>query len=207
MELSQQQREKIIDRLKAEGCFSAVVYGSYATGTATQTSDLDIFSIKESGDNYRIGEMWEGLALDVWIYSKTDLPSYESLIHIAEGRILFDQDDFGASLLKRLQEEKNKPVSPLPDWDIKMRIMWFEKMIKRAKIGDHEGNYRLHWLIFELLENWFAFRCIRFEGSKKSFETLRQEYPESYKIFGEALRPNATIDDVARLVKHVTDSR
>ena len=76
-------------------------------------------------------------------------------------------------------------------------------MHKRSLRSDIEGNYRRHWLLTELIENWFDFRNIRYQGPKKSFEILEHTYPETYHLFESALDRNSGDDKLEDLVKHV----
>ena len=72
-------------------------------------------------------------------------------------------------------------------------------MLARAAVGDAEGNYRRHWLVFDILETWFAFSNLRYHGVKESLKNLEQIDVATFLLFDEALKPQADLETVARL--------
>lgn len=194
--------KSLINELKNNhGCHTIILYGSHARGDATEKSDFDILGIKDKGEFYRIGRDCCGVFLDAFIYSVGNLPASSDLLRVHSGKILLDENGIGERLLKTINEEFEKPVQKLPDWEKELRKTWVKKMYERSLVGDIEGNHRRHWLLFDLLENWFNLNGIRFEGSKKAFEFLKSEKPELYLLFEKALKPGAQDSEILALIK------
>ncbi|WP_186308559.1 hypothetical protein [Paraburkholderia sp. BCC1885] len=80
------------------------------------------------------------------------------------------------------------------------RKIWAEKMLERAAKGDVEGNFRLHWLLFILLEDYFAVRRNWYLGPKQSFRKLRETTETHFSIFETALKPGASLDAVREVI-------
>jgi predicted nucleotidyltransferase len=195
--LTQRLQETLCDE---HGCHTVILYGSRARGDATGGSDVDVLGIRESGDPLRIGRLWHGLLLDAWIYADSNLPPLSEMIHIEGGIVLRERADFGSALLAKIEDEVAKPTQPLSADEREHRATWMKKMVSRAARGDVEGHYRRHWLLYSLLEDWFAFSCLRYRGPKESFAYLKQHCPEVHEEFQRALNPNATLRDIERLV-------
>ena len=64
---------------------------------------------------------------------------------------------------------------------------WLDKMLARAEKGDPEGDFRRHWLLTALLEDYFAFRGRWYLGPKSSLAFLQNEQPDHYAAFCRAL--------------------
>lgn len=73
-------------------------------------------------------------------------------------------------------------------------------MLERATKGDVEGNFRLHWLLFVLLEDYFAVRRNWYLGPKQSFRSLRETAEEHFSVFDVALKPGASLDAVREVI-------
>ena len=145
--------KSLINELKNNhGCHTIILYGSHARGDATEKSDFDILGIKDKGEFYRIGRDCCGVFLDAFIYSVGNLPASSDLLRVHSGKILLDENGIGERLLKTINEEFEKPVQKLPDWEKELRKTWVKKMYERSLVGDIEGNHRRHWLLFDLLD-------------------------------------------------------
>ena len=204
--IQQNEVDKVLKSLTEElkekhHCHTVLLYGSHARGNATEKSDFDLLGLVESGDFYRIGKDFEGVLLDAFIYSEEGLPPASELLRLDSAKVLLDEKGLGKKLLEAVREEAKKPVQTLPGWEKELRKTWIKKMYDRSLLGDVEGNYRRHWLLFDLLENWFDLNGIRFQGSKRAFEFLKKNRPEVYLLFQEALKPGSGNASLESLLK------
>ena len=181
------------------GCHTVILYGSRARGDATERSDVDVLGIRETGDTFRIGRPWRGLLLDAWVYSQSNLPKVDDLLYIKDGVVIQDHDGFGSSLLTKIRAALATPPKPLPAWDRELRVTWIDKMLDRAGVGDAEGDYRRHWLLFELLETFFLFSNQRYPGPKESLKQLELNDPGVFTLFQAALKPGADLATIRNL--------
>lgn len=198
--------QKIAADLQAKfGCHTLILYGSRARGEATETSDYDLIALRDSGEMERDARIFEGSYLDVWIYpeSKTQVVD-ESLLQILRGKVLFQKEKMGDELLAKVEEIYKAGPKPLPAWDIQLRRAWVAKMLDRANASDIEADYRRHWLLFDLLENYFHLRNRWYLGPKESFKLLKKESPDAYEVFQQSLRPNASFEAIEKLARLVT---
>lgn len=84
--------------------------------------------------------------------------------------------------------------------EVQTRHLWFEKMLARAEKGDAEGNYRRHWLLMALLEDYFVPRGQWYLGPKRSLAFLKSEKPEHFAVLCRAFEPSASIEDIRAAV-------
>lgn len=185
-------------------CHTVILYGSRARGDFNKNSDIDVLGIRDSGDAYRIGRPWNGYLLDAWVYGEENLPTPDNLFQIANGVVLTERDDMGTKLLCEIQCKLSTPPKPLPTWELELRVTWIEKMLARAAAGDAEGDYRRHWLLYSLLEDWFAFAERHYLGPKESLKFLETSEPSLFLKFQQALRPSADLAAIRTLASAVT---
>ena len=196
----------IVDELKNKyHCHTIILYGSRARGDHTATSDYDVAGIRKTGQKKRIARFDEknNVYHDIFIYSEKDLkrPTEKHLI-MADGLVILEQDHFGQRLLDKLNELLKKPENISKD-ELEFRKTWYQKMLARASIRDVEGKYRHIWIIFVILEDYFAFRGMRYQGPKKAFQYLRKSDPETLLLFEEALTNVCNIEALVRLIKKI----
>ena len=188
---------------ESHGCHTVILYGSFARGSGTSTSDIDVIGIRTKGEHYRIGKTWNSRILDAWIYDEEHIPAADKLLHIHDGVILKEQNGIASKLLSGITKFLEKPLPPMAHWERQQLATWIEKMTGR--IGDQglEADYRRHWLLYDLLPLWFSFKRLRFYGSKKSFAWLKVNEPGLYRLFEDALKPQATPEQIRHLAAAV----
>ncbi|MNK06275.1 hypothetical protein D3C87_241690 [compost metagenome] len=172
--------KKITDDLVGNfSCHTIVLYGSRARGDHSESSDYDILGVTDSTDKtirhaYVIADQY----VDGFVYSTQSLMEPDqSHLYMKDGKVLREREGFGTKLLESLEQIYRKGPSISSD-ELEMKRVWAQKMIDRAQRGDNEGNYRKHWLIYALLEDYFAFRGLWYEGAKKALEYLKVHDPE-----------------------------
>lgn len=193
-------KARLIDYLQdVHGCYSVILYGSFARGAGTVASDIDVLAIGGKGGHYRIGKMWNGRLLDAWVYDEASIPGPEKLLHLHDGVVLVEKNSIASDLLMGVRDLLEKPMPPLPHWERQQLSTWIAKMAARCNDQGVESDYRRHWLLYDLLPLWFSFQRRRFYGSKKAFAWLKENEPGLHRLFSDALASGATHEQIQHL--------
>jgi len=198
--------KKIISKMQDQyGCPTVILYGSHARREATETSDYDIIAIREKGETERDCTFLDNVYLDAFIYSEEAiLNPDDSFIRMKDGIVLSQKDKIGDQLVERVRDKFSQGPRKLSFSEKTVIITWSEKMLKRAEVGDIEGNYRRHWLLYDLLEAYFQLRDQWYLGPKESLQWLKINQPNIYSLFDTALQPSAPIVSIKKLIENVT---
>ena len=199
--------QSILDELTSlHQCHTIILYGSRARGDYTTSSDYDVAGIKEIGEKVRIARFDEkhGVYHDIFIYpeSSFDVISDEHLC-MSDGIVVIEKANFGTVLLQKLAAAIESSSSITPD-EITVRKVWYKKMLARASTRDLEGKYRHIWAIYTILEDYFVFMGLRYEGPKKAFQYLKIHDTEVLSLFDEALSNTNNVDVLEKLIKKIT---
>lgn len=198
--------QKMVQHLETNfGCHTIIVYGSRARGVGiTDSSDYDILAIREKGENLREAKELEGKFIDAWIYSESILNEVDpSLIRIKDGLIIKQKKAFGTQLLEKIKKLFQKGSPSIPQWEAVLIVSWLQKMHKRSQLGDIEGNFRRHWLLFDCLESYFRLRSFWFFGPKEGFAWLKIHDENVYLAFEKALDCRASQEDIQNLIEKI----
>lgn len=207
--MSLKYNDPLLDIIKHDiaqnhNCHTIILYGSRARKSASKTSDYDIIAIREKGDFERDCRLFEGIYLDIFIYSKDDIKSPDkSLIRIKDGIVLCQKDRLGDDLLNKVNSIFKAGPPPTPNWEKHEINIWVVKMLDRAKLNDIESNFRRHWLLYDLLECYFKQRDAWYLGPKESFAWLKCNDALTYSAFDEALKSGADMNTLEYLVSRV----
>ncbi|MBL7481407.1 nucleotidyltransferase domain-containing protein [Legionella bononiensis] len=199
--------QSIVDELtSAYHCHTIILYGSRARGDSTATSDYDVAGITKTGEKQRIARFDETHRVyhDIFVFPESafDEISDEHLC-MSDGVVVIENDSFGTKLLKQLAAAITSPELISPD-EIVARKVWYQKMLARASTRDLEGKYRHIWSIFTILEDYFVFKQLRYQGPKKAFKYLEDHDPETLSLFNEVLSNTNDIDILEKLIKKIT---
>ena len=186
-----------------------VLYGSRARQDYNATSDIDMFCISDSPKvvgEVKHAEIIDNVALDAWIYPSAQvLNSPENVLHIGDGILLVDDLLKGQALIAAVHKELEKGPKPLSDKDKAHTVAWVDKMIRRAELNDIESHYRRTWLQFELLEIYFQWRGLWYQGPKKSFRYLQSQDETGYELFQAVYQNPINICALSKLAQYVLD--
>lgn len=198
----------IIDELKSiHQCHTIILYGSRARGDYTETSDYDVAGIAASGEKKRIARFDEKHHVyhDIFIYPEDDFTSLkDEHLNMADGIVMIDHNDFGKKLISTLKQKLNESEAISKD-EIQVRKVWYKKMLSRASVDDLEGRYRHIWAIFTIIEDYFAFQGLRYQGPKKAFQYLETHDPETLSLFNEVLYDTNDLSALNKLITRVVD--
>jgi hypothetical protein len=187
------------------GCHTAILYGSRARGDGDATSDIDVVAFRDAGETGQLAHRWRDLFLDLFLYPTATKPDPDWL-RLHGGRVLFQRGSDGDEVLAAVEATFAAGPEPLSAGDARTRRLWLEKMLARAEKGDPEGNYRRHWLLMVLLEDYFALRRQWYLGPKRSLAFLESERPKDFAAFCRAFAPSASIEDIRAAVTMVIES-
>lgn len=194
---------QIINELKTNfHCHTVVLYGSRARGDWSDSSDFDILGVSDDiAKVTRHAYKLEDSFVDGFVYPTSALKEIDaSHLYMRDGKVLFERDSFGTELLNKIAAVYSTgPV--VPEDELNMKKVWAEKMLERVRRGDAEGEYRRHWLIYALLEDYFTFRGLWYEGPKKAFSYLSQNDMEVYNQFLTVFNSPKSIDELEKLAK------
>ncbi|HEH5924807.1 TPA: nucleotidyltransferase domain-containing protein [Legionella pneumophila] len=199
--------QSIVDELTStHHCHTIILYGSRARGDFTTSSDYYVAGIKETGEKERIARFDEkhGMYHDIFVYPERDFDviSDEPLC-MSDGIVVREKADFGTVLLQKLASVMESSAS-LTSNEITVRTVWYKKMLARASTRDLEGKYRHIWELYTILEDYFVFRGMRYEGPKKAFYYLKIHDPQILSLFDEALSNIDNVDILEKLIKKIT---
>lgn len=198
----------IVEELKDKyHCHTVILYGSRARGDYTSTSDYDVAGISQSGVKHRIARFdhLHNVYHDIFIYSENDFSSLqEEHLNMADGKVIIEANSFGKNLLSQLKQFLNEPA-PISENEIQTRKVWYKKMAARAAVGDIEGKYRHVWAIFAILEDYFVFRAMRYEGPKKAFQYLEQHDSKTLALFNKALSNMQDVEILNKLIANIVN--
>ena len=186
-----------------------MLYGSHSSNDVTNASDYDLAGFCDIAESRRIAGPWRDSYLDVFLYplAKLQQPGPE-LLHLRNGRVLFDTPDNAAEvLLAAIDEIFGHGPKKLPPDEALARRQWAWKMLDRARSGDPEGNFRRAWLLTALLEDHFQLSGRWYLGPKKSLAHLKMHEPHIYGLFTAALAPGARLSSIENLVRSVSGGR
>lgn len=192
------------DITKKYKCHTIILYGSRARNKATPISDYDIIAIREKGDLERDCRWFEGFYLDIFVYAEDAIKNPDaSLIRIKDGIVLCQKNNMGDELLDKIKIifKAGPPITPT--WEKHEINTWAKKMLDRAKQNDIEGNFRRHWLLYDLLECYFKLRDKWYLGPKESFQWLKENDRSTYMAFDKALKPEADFNAIEKLIHFV----
>jgi hypothetical protein len=170
------------------GCHTAILYGSRAWGEWDHANDIDVFAFRDADKIEHAAHRWQGLYLDLFLCPNGTKPEPDWL-RLRGGRVLFQRGGEGDEALDFAETifaagpERRSPV------EAETRRLWLEKMLARAEKGDVEGDHRRHWLLTNLLEDYFALRGLWYLGPKRSLAFLQAEQPKDFALFRRARRP------------------
>ncbi|WP_414584065.1 nucleotidyltransferase domain-containing protein [Scytonema sp. PCC 10023] len=195
----------VVDELcNVHGCHTVILYGSRAKGTQTRESDYDLIAVRQTGESLHDARLWNDSYLDIFIYNEKDVMIIEeSFLRVRGGIVLREREGFGQKLLKQVDDLFAIGPAALSANEIQLRRTWSYKMLKRISQGDIEADYRRVWLLYTLLEDYFALRQKWYFGSKESWNWLKTYDPDTYMAFEQALKPGAPFSAIESLVEKV----
>jgi hypothetical protein len=181
------------------GCHTAILYGSRACDDFDAASDIDVIAFRDVGETAHAAHRWHDLFLDLFVYPTATKPGPDWL-RIHAGRVLFQRGRYGDKVLADVEARFTAGPQPLSATEVQTRRLWAEKMLARAEKGNPEGDYRRHWLLMALLEDYFALRGQWYLGPRRSLNLLKREKADDYAVLCKAFEPAASLEDIRAAV-------
>ncbi len=195
---------KIVNQLKEKyDCHTIILYGSRARGDETAASDYDIIAIRDKGEMERDCRKFEGVFLDVFIYSLEEIKQPSDFLRIKDGIVICEKNKIGSELLEKVRDCYKKGPIPKSAWEKQVIAVWGQKMLERANIGDVEGDFRAHWLIYDLLEEYFQLRDLWYLGPKEAFQWLKANDAAIYGLFEKVLSQGINLKQLKILTEKI----
>lgn len=185
---------EIVDYIKQKydpACI--IVYGSYADGSNNAHSDLDALVLRESGGELHDVSVVGDIRLDVFVYPVSRFESdfdINEIIQIFDGKIILDRDGIAERLIGKARAYIENIPAKTPE-ELSEEAEWCEKMLLRAKRGDAEGLFRLHWLLTESLEIFCDIVRRPYLGPKKSLKFMRENHAKAFSVYSAALESSS----------------
>jgi hypothetical protein len=189
----------------SHACHTAILYGSWARGTATAGSDIDVVLVRHAGEAFRDARIFNGVYLDAFVYPETELTELKpELLRFLGGKVVREQGGSGHALLAKLQQLHDSGPPLMAEHERRAVLLWSRKMLERTA-GDSrlEASYRRMQLLTQALEDYFALRGNWFRGPKEAFAWLLQHDPATYARFDCAARRDASDEMLAEVVSAV----
>jgi predicted nucleotidyltransferase len=185
-------------------CHTVILYGSHARHEHTKNSDYDIIAVRKKGKMERDCRFFAGTYLDIFIYSENEIKNPEfPFLSIRDGIVVCQKNNFGNNLLKKAKKIFDKGPKRIKNWEKQVIEVWSNKMLDRVRGGGVEGDFRRHVLLIDLLESYFYLRNRWYLGPNESFQWLKIHDHGVYLLFKEALKANAVIKTLEKLVAKV----
>ena len=127
------------------------------------------------------------------------------MLHVRGGKVLLQRNRFGERFLARLDRLHARGPKRLPSDERTAIRVWARKMLDRIKVGDVEARFRRLWLLTTLLEDYFLLRGRWYEGPKLALQWLRENEPETYRLFEKALKRPTNLTAIKALVDAVVE--
>lgn len=184
-------------------CHSIILYGSFANGDYTEESDMDLVCFCDNPEQENDTTLILNKQLDAWIYKTEIMNEVTQFLHVRGGKILLDEKNICTNFLNEIDMQFIKGPERLTLQKENFLKDWLDKMLKRAKKGGAVGNFRYHWLLVDSLEIYFNIKGFWYLGPNKSLKWLYENNKEAYYVFSNALKINANIIEVERLIDYI----
>lgn len=192
--------------VKKYGCHSIIIYGSFANGNYTEESDIDLLCFCDNPERENDTSIFDSRRIDAWIYKTEKMNNSTQFLHVLGGKILLDERNLCTNFLNDIDKQFKEGPKKLSSEQKEFLKSWLKKMLKRAKKGDIEGNFRYHWMLNDSLEIYFNIKDRWYLGPKKSLQWLLHNDKEAYSIFDNALKINADITEIERLIQFIVEA-
>ena len=162
----------------------AFLYGSFATETVTDTSDIDCICFAERKAFFHDSSTVDGYILDCWVYPLNRLNEIELLLHILPCRVLIDKTGIAEDIIKSIMKRRAELTISLGVGEKAQLIGWIKKMLGRSAGDSAEALYRYNWLVHDLPELYCKFNTEYYDGPMKTIRRLKdkKEFFDNYML-------------------------
>lgn len=174
--------------IEQHGCHTVILYGSRARGDSSEISDYDIAGVGKNIAKNRIARKVNGVFLDLLIFPEQELneAKEEYLFYMGDGVVLFEKEDWGTNFLKKLTSFMSEPIEYNHE-QIEHRKIWYQKKLSKTEQPSFEGSHARFWILCTVLEDYFRFRRLHFNGPKNAIQHLKNHDKNIYSLYEKAL--------------------
>jgi hypothetical protein len=126
----------------------ALLYGSFATNTSTQFSDIDVYCFAEIDHFIHDSSIVADQVLDGWIYPLHEIENIDLLLHIIPCKVLIDKNNQSKYLIDKIINKRTEKTIIMKD-DERKQLVGGLKNDNRSIDSTLEANYRYNWLIHD----------------------------------------------------------
>jgi hypothetical protein len=87
------------------------------------------------------------------------------------------------------------------------RRAWTWKMFDRAGRAGPEGDYRRHWLLYDLPQTWCDLTRRHYFGPDQTLKLMKSEARSVYEALSRALAPESSLSEIERAVIAIVGDR
>lgn len=184
----------VLELMEEHGCHTAILYGSWARGTASATSDIDVLCVRASDSGVRVARFIGETYLDAFVYSESELvEANAALVRVLGGVVIAEREGYGRELLAKIQRFYDAGPSVMAEDERRAVLLWPRKMLERiANQPGPEANYRRIQLLFQMVEDYFTLRGAWFLGPRHALAWLGEHDRATYELLELAIRPDAS---------------
>lgn len=196
----------LIEELRrVHGVHTIILYGSRSRGEATMESDIDVATYADVAESTRDARLWNEMYLDAFVYPTARLGEVPDadMLKLCGGQVLLDERNLAERYLAQVTALEEQGPKALSEAEQRMRRVWVRKMLARLRRDDVEAHYRHHWLLYQLLEDYFALRGQWYRGPKRALADLLGNAPDAFVTFERALAPGAPPEALEALAELV----
>jgi len=179
----------------------AFLYGSFATNTSTNVSDIDCICFANIDKFIHDSSIIDNNVLDGWIYPINEITNIELLLHIIPCEVLIDKQNKTKEIIHKVIEKRKENTVEMSTEEKKQLIGWIKKMIVRSNEDTLESNYRYTWLLHDFPELYCKFRNEYYDGPVKTIRKIKDN-KEVYKKY-EIVIKNKNIEVMKELYSDV----
>ena len=182
---------------------TAILYGSRAGVDFRNESDYDFLLIRPSGPRVREIIDFEGSTIDLIVEDEHIISRPLDTLYLWQSKVLKDDKGFGSLLIENNKKLLSTPPQTMPMNRVKQRKKQVQDELIYLQRTDVLGHFRRHDLLVKLRSLYLSFKQVWDLGDKHSFEWMRQNDLEAFRLFENALRPEASFQDIKILAEFV----
>jgi len=180
----------------------AFLYGSFATNTSTDVSDIDCICFTEIDQFVHDSSELDGNILDCWVYPINRINDIDLMVHIIPCEVMIDKKNISNDIINKINVKRKEKSVDMTNAEKDQLIGWIKKMIIRCNEDSLESNYRYNWLIYDFPELYCKFTNQYYDGPIKTIKKIK-EHNEIYHKY-EIVTKQKNVQMLIELYSEIT---